>query len=74
LIDRFTPRLASRWRWIRTASRSDPPPSLETRTKFSVPTILPVPFLSSHPFAPLTVTLQKALAEKVRNSMNDMPI
>jgi len=40
LIDRFSPQLAPRQRWIRVTSRSDPPPSLWSRTKFSARTLL----------------------------------
>lgn len=39
LIDRFSPRLLPRRRWIRATSRSDPPCSLRTCTKFSICTI-----------------------------------
>lgn len=59
LIDRFSPRLLPRRRWIRTTSRSDPPRSLGTRTKFSVRTVRSWPsFL--HPSVPLVFLIVTA--------------
>lgn len=81
LIDRFSPRLAPRRRWIRATSRSDPPPSLWIRIKFSARMLLPGRLSSSSPsflrpsvpLALLTVWLFKTVESfRVGNLINDM--